>query len=280
LGFSTRLIFSLLICAAVSAPFGLANRDDTPFDYDELSQVLANVDSEGMVDYSNLSANRRTLDKFVERLGQLSPERYTRWQREEKIAFWINAYNALTLLAIVDNYPIKSSFLTSIIYPKNSIRQISGVWDNLQFEVIGKQLTLDEIEHEILRKEFDEPRIHVALVCAAKSCPPLRQEPFVGGKLNEQLDDQTRRLLADQSKFRIDRTSNSVSLSKIFEWFGNDFENRYGTDRLFQGHSSPNRAVLNFLRDYLPLADRTYLENTDFRLRFLDYDWSLNERGS
>jgi hypothetical protein len=120
---------------------GVADKES--WDYRELAEALDHVDSEGMVDYPALRQNRHSLDEFSRRVGRLKPETYAAWGRNEKIAFWINVYNGLTLLAIIDNYPIRASFLGSLMYPKNSIRQISGVWDSLQFTVKGEEVTLD-----------------------------------------------------------------------------------------------------------------------------------------
>ncbi|MBI2818390.1 MAG: DUF547 domain-containing protein [Acidobacteria bacterium] len=139
-------------------------------------------------------------------------------------------------------------------------------------------MTLDGIEHEVLRKQFREPRIHVALVCAAMGYPPLRNEPFEGAKLEEQLADQTRRFLANPRKFRIDRSQRRVYLSAIFDWYGEDFVPLFGTEERFGGHGAAERAVLHFISRHLGEADRAYLERETYALEYLDYDWSLNEQ--
>ena len=238
------------------------------------------VDDQGLVYYKGLKDNSKELQAFTAELDQLDPTVFEKWNDQAKIAFWINAYNALTLQAILDNYPIRASFWKSAIYPKNSIRQIDGVWDDLQFGVMGKKMTLNEIEHEVLRKKFNEPRIHVALVCAAMGCPPLRNEPFTGERLNDQLDDQTRQFLTNPVKFRVDSKTAMVSVSSIFKWFGSDFVKTYGTDKKFTDHSDAERAVLNFVSVYLEEGDVRYLTNGTYGIDYLDYDWSLNERDS
>lgn len=268
------------IGAGLSAGAGMSISETENWDYRELAEALSYVDSEGMVDYLALRQNRHSLDEFSRRIAKLKPEPYHSWNRNERIAFWINAYNGLTLLAIIDNYPIQASFLGSLMYPKNSIRQISGVWDSLRFTIMGKEVTLDHIEHNVLRQEFDEPRIHMALVCAAKSCPTLRQEPYSGSRLDEQLDAQTRHFLSSSLKFRINRAEKVVFLSKIFDWFGKDFVDRYGTGQAFKGHNEALRATLNFIGSYLPQSDRSFLKDTEFKISFLEYDWSLNEQDS
>ncbi|UCD56666.1 MAG: DUF547 domain-containing protein [Candidatus Hydrogenedentota bacterium] len=249
------------------------------FGFDDYARVLgAHVDEHGMLEYKRLKAHRQGLDTFAGAIAALEPEAYGRWTDDQKIAFWINAYNALTLKAIIDNYPIKASFFKSRLYPKNSIRQIPGVWDELEFPVIRRQVTLNQIEHVNLRRNFDEPRIHVALVCAAMGCPPLRNEPFTGERLDAQLDDQTRRFLKNAAKFRIDRDAGRVYLSSIFKWFGKDFIESYGTEDKSGGHSDAQRAVLNFVGKYLDGKDAEYLFTGEYDIIYLDYDWSLNEQ--
>ena len=273
-------ILALALLAGVAAARAGAGRPSAPdFPYEDYAAVLsAHVDDEGMVHYGGLKQNRARLDAFDRSLAALRPEVYAGWSDQQKIAFWLNAYNALTLKAIIDNYPIKSSFFASLRHPKNSIRQISGVWDEIEFTVMGKAMTLEDIEHETLRKEFDEPRIHVALVCAAMGCPPLLNEPYAADKLDEQFSARTRLFLGDPRKFRIDRRKGDVHLSPIFDWFGKDFVATYGTDAKFRGHGEAERAVLNFVAPFLSDADRRYLEIGDYDIEYLDYDWSLNER--
>lgn len=249
------------------------------FDYSEYDSVLkAFVNEEAMVDYAGLKARRQQLDEFAASMGKLTSEVYEDWNDKDKIAFWLNAYNALTLKAIIDNYPIKSSFFRSMVYPRNSIRQIPGVWKKLTFEVMGKDLTLNHIEHEILRKKFNEPRIHMAMVCAAMGCPPLRYEPYKGETLDEQLDDQTRQFLSDSAKFEIDRKRRMLALSPIFDWFGGDFVTKYGAKQAIGRHGGKESAVLNFVAQYLSEAQKDYVLAGRFKIKYLKYDWSLNEQ--
>jgi hypothetical protein len=211
-------------------------------------------------------------------MAALDPKVFDGWSRKETLAFWINAYNALTLVAIIDNYPIQSSFFRSLRFPKNSIRQIAGVWDELEFPVIGRKLTLDGIEHDILRPKFNEPRIHMAIVCAALGCPILRNEPYVASKIDSQLDDQAARFMKNSKKFRIDRKDGRVYLSPIFKWFGDDFIRTYGTNKKFAGFGDSERAVLHFVSRYVSPEEREFLEKGEFSIEYLPYDWSLNEQ--
>jgi hypothetical protein len=249
------------------------------FSYEEYYVVLSNyVDEESRVNYKKLKENETELMSFIHALASLEPNVYRGWYREEKIAFWINAYNALTLNAIVMNYPIKSSFFKSLRFPKNSIRQIPGVWNTMTFTVMGEEVTLDFIEHQVLRKEFQEPRIHMALVCAAKGCPPLRMEPYKGEVLSEQLNNQAQRFLSDKRNFFIDKKKGVVYLSSIFKWFGEDFFMHHTKDEKTEGNELEEKAVLNFISRYLSEEDRKYLKEDSLKVKYLNYDWALNEQ--
>jgi len=269
LGISTIVWLDALGANAINAGFG----------YDDYAAVLKDyIDNRGMVSYKRLKARRESLDLFVLTISKLDAKTYEKWSNKEKIAFWINAYNALTLKVIIDNYPIKPSFFKSIYYPKNSIRQIKGVWDKKKFKVMGKDMTLEDIEHKILRKKFDEPRIHFALVCAAMGCPQLRNEPYLGEKLEEQFENQIHHSLADDKKLKINRKDDEVHMSSIFKWFGGDFVSKYAPEEKMVGLSRNEAAVINFISKYLETSDSSYLMTGNFKIKYLKYDWSLNEQ--
>ncbi len=164
-------------------------------------------------------------------------------------------------------------------YPKNSIRQIPVVWAKITFKVMGKYYTLEQIEHKILRKEFKEPRIHMAMVCAAIGCPPLRNEPYTGKKVDRQLDDQSKRFLTDPNKFSFDRGKRMLHISPIFKWFGSDFVKTKAKKKPFIQYSNKEAAILEFVRKYLA-KDHAFLDPSKkaVRIKYLDYDWSLNEQ--
>ena len=240
----------------------VANR---PFSYQDYAEVLQTyVSDRGLVDYATLQANRTQLDRFNQSLGTVAPETYESWTEAEQIAFLINAYNSFTLQSIVDRSPLPES-----------IRDIPGVWKRRKFVLAGTEKTLDNIEHDILRKEFNEPRIHVALVCAAISCPPLRNEPY-SERLDAQLEEQTAIFAASPQGFSLDRQDNRVYLSSIFKWFGQDFEENYGIEDKFQGNDK-QRAALNYLSPKLEPQKQEFLEG-DYNVKYLDYDWSLNKQ--
>ncbi len=249
------------------------------FSFDDCADALKTcVNDKGMVDYAQLKAHSAKLDAFLKSVADLDRKSYDSWNEAAKIAFWLDAYNACTLKAIIGHYPIQSSFFGGLRYPRNSIRQIGGVWDKLEFTVMGKGMTLDGIEHSVLRKEFSEPRIHMALVCAAMGCPPLRNEPYTGERLDEQLNDQARRFLANSAKFRIDEAAGKVYLSSIFKWFGEDFVKKCGVEQGYGDHSRSERAALHFIAGFLDKKEAEFLARGDFKVEYLDYDWSLNEQ--
>ncbi len=249
----------------------------TPFGgYREV--LAAYVNDSGEVDYDALKADSGRLESFISSLAIVTGEEYGGCTEDERVALWLNAYNALTLKAIIDHYPIRASDLKAPRFPENSIRQIPGVWNRLTFTVMGREVTLDQIEHQILRKEFSVPGIHMALVCAAASCPILRAEPYEGDRLKEQLRDQTVRFLGSSKNFRIDRENGRVFLSAIFRWYGEDFKEIYTPADSFDRHRPAERAVLNFISLHLEDPDSGYLRDASYRVKYIDYNWTLNEQ--
>jgi len=232
------------------------------FDNKLYSFVLKHFVQDGWVDYAALKKDRKVLDKYVNSLGELTDEEYKLMSETEQIAFWINAYNAITLKVIVDHYPIKPNPIMGIFAAKNSIMQIPGAWDRIEHRVKGEDLTLNNIEHEILRKEFNEPRIHFALVCASISCPVLSAESFTGERLEEQLEDQTQRFYSDSAKVRFSEKKRTLFLSPIFEWYGKDFGGKNG--------------IREFSKKYLPQTAQKIKSHT--KIKYLPYDWNLNDK--
>lgn len=235
-------------------------------DYDSYAELLSQyVNEEGLVDYLKLQSNRQSLDEFNRSVASVSPAAFLGWSEREQIAFLMNAYNSYTLAAIIDREPLP-----------NSIRDIPQVWTKKQYQVVGQNESLDDIEHGTLRKDYDEPRLHAALVCAAISCPPLLDEPYRGEDLDEQLNQRVNAWLSNpESGFKIDRQNKIVFLSAIFNWYGEDWIPRYGTNEGFTGNEK-QRAILNFISNYVSSEDAQYLKAGDYRVEYLDYDWSLN----
>ncbi len=286
-GRSVAVAFILLLgigtgIGLIETPLGQVAKScaaESSFDYSDYAYILSKyVDNQGLVSYKELKADRKKLDSFVDSIGKLDPKVYEQWSDKQKIAFLINAYNALTLKLIIDHYPIEWSYAKALLYPKESIRQISGAWDEMQFPFMRGKVTLDGIEHDMLRKKFSEPRIHMALVCAALSCPYLRTEPYTAEKLDEQLDDQSRRFVAHPFQVLVTRNNERIYLSSIFKWFGKDFVKAYGTDKKFKDYNEDQRAVLNFISKYLSPEDAAYVAAGKAWIEYRPYNWALNEK--
>ncbi len=197
----------------------------------------------------------------------------------EQKAYWINAYNALTLKAILDHYPIKpGGFIARARFPKNSIRQIADVWDTPMLRLAGKMRMLNEIEHEILRKQYHDPRLHFVLVCASIGCPLLEENAFTAADLEARLDQAARNFLNNPDKLRIDLASNTLYLSSIFDWFGEDFQSTGAGDPPFKNYKSDENGVIRFVLKYASAETKDFIRRQHPKIEYLDYDWSLNEQ--
>lgn len=192
--------------------------------------------------------------KLIAELKSFSPA--TLKTSKEKMAFWINVYNIMAVKMVVDHYPVDSI--------KDAGSLFSSVWKKDVGVVGGKTMTLNEIEHGILRK-IGDPRIHVAIVCASVSCPDLRGEAYTADKLDAQLDDQFEKFLQNRGKgLLFSLKINRIRISKIFDWFEEDFEAKGG--------------VLPFLSQYGPKIQRDFLKKKDLDVSYLDYNWDLNKK--
>lgn len=244
--------------------------------YRPYARILARfVDKKGGVNYESLQRHRTDLDTFTQSIADLDPNILKQWDKSDQLAFWINAYNALTLQAIVDHYPFTKR--TDKSQPANSIRQIPGVWDKLKFTVMAKPLTLNDIEHNIIRKQFNEPRIHLALVCASGGCPALRAEPFIAERLDKQLNAEAKRFLANPVKFHITKDGR-VALSSIFDWYGQDFLPLDQRKEKANDRAAKQAAVITFITRFVDEKTANALRAYRGKIRWLDYDWSLNEQ--
>ena len=237
------------------------------------------VDERGMVDYKTLKRKKYLLMDVLDEFDSFDPSVYNAWPDEDKIAFWINAYNLQMLNIIIKNYPIESKRIFRIIWPPTSIRHIQGIWDEYKFIVMEEEFTLAELEKKFLREKFDEPRVFFAICLASLSSPPLRNEPYYGRILDRQLDEQVRKFLASETTFKIDRNKEIIYLSSLLQptWFGKEFISKYGTDKKFKAQMPATRAVLSFITKYLDQQDVSYLETGNYTLKYLSYDWRLNE---
>ncbi|RZS96265.1 DUF547 domain-containing protein [Cecembia calidifontis] len=247
------ITFSILLVNLSCGHSDLGQKGTKPPSHEIFDKFLKKfVSEEGKVDYKGMLIRKAELEAYLEILSQNPPDR-TAWTHKEQLAYWINAYNAFTLKLILEHYPVKS---IQDIKPKYPLPLINTVWHMEFFKIGGKPASLDEIEHKILRKEFDEPRIHFAINCASFSCPILSRDAYVPEKLEEQLDMAARRFINDpkRNKIRADR----VEVSKIFSWFGEDF--------------TRNGSLIDYLNRYSKIKI-----SPKAKINHLDYDWSLNE---
>lgn len=222
-----------------------------------LDRVLKQNVRASLVNYTGMKAAPGPLDDYLSQLAAVSEVEFGAWPEKDRLAFLINLYNAATLRLIVENYPLKSI---------RSIGWLPGAaWKKEVVELFGRKISLDELEHGIIRQQYHEPRAHFALVCAALGCPPLREEAYVGARLDAQLDDQGRKFLGTAAKNRVDAVTHTVYLSPIFKWFAGDFEAASGT-------------VVKFVTPFFPESARVALTSGDFKVSYTDYDCSLNDQ--
>ncbi len=212
-----------------------------------------NVTNQGVVNYKAFIRDSVAFNQYLKVLSANPPDEKT-WSRNEQMAFWINAYNAFTIKLITKYYPIKS---IKDIGSSIQIPFINTPWD-IKFIMIGKdKMDLNNIEHGILRKKFDDPRVHMALVCASNSCPILLNEAYDAKRLDEQFTKQTKAFLSDPYRNKI--ASDKAQLSMIFKWYSMDF-NKKGS------------SVKDFVNNYSPIKIKA-----DTKISYVDYDWNLNE---
>lgn len=227
------------------------------------TSLLGRYVHDGSVDYAGIKrSGMPDLAAYLRSLESVCRGHFDSWTREQKLAFWINAYNACTVKLILDHYPLRSI---------RSIGLLPGAAFREEFIGLGAlrgrsgNLSLNDIEHEILRREFREPRIHFAIVCASKSCPALRSEAYRARDLGAQLDAAARSFVRDASKNRYDAATRTLRISSIFDWFRADFEGAAGT-------------LPEFVARYADESTARALRAGGVRVEFLDYDWSLNGR--
>jgi hypothetical protein len=221
-----------------------------------------------VVSYAGFKQDRTALDGYLKKLAAVSQADFNGWSRAQKQAFLINAYNAYTVKLIVGKYPKLKSI-------KDLGSVISSPWSKRLYPLFGKQRSLDDIEHVMLRgaSDFNEPRIHFAVNCASIGCPALRPEAYTAPALTAQLEEQTKKFLQDRSRNRLARGEEKIYVSSIFDWYREDFE---------KGHLGA-RTLPEFLARYagslgLSIAEKQALIAGELDIEFTPYDWSLNDR--
>jgi hypothetical protein len=214
------------------------------------AELLKKYVAHGKVDYRGFQSEENRLDQYLGVLERIDPNALS---REEQFAFYVNVYNAWTIKLILTRYP-----------DIQSIKDIGGIfnspWKQKIVRLNGEVLALDDVEHNILRPLFKDPRIHFVINCASVSCPPLRSEPYSATRLQEQLNDATTSFINNPERNRIEE--NILFVSKIFKWFPEDF----------------NEDVVGFVSSYARGDFRDGIEaNQDrIKIKYLEYDWSLN----
>jgi len=253
------LLAATLLCAPLFCAPLRASADDevgTPADYDAILKKYVQGD---YFRYADLKASEADLGRF---------EAFLRWQaqadlkqmsREQQIAFYINAYNSCCIKAILDHYPVHT--------PKD----VDGFFDKLKFPVAGEELTVSEIEYDRLIANYKDMRAHFAVVCADRGCLPLKAGAYTGARLNDDLEAAARRFVSDERHFQVDREKGEVQVSKIFEWYGPKFLD--DPVRPVEG----DEPVL-YLIDWLDKDRRDFLKSGQFKLKIIEWDWTLNEK--
>lgn len=227
----------ILICiVGMWSSMGLAQPDYTAWD----AFLKKYVSTSGEVDYKSIKTNKKELDAITKALSNTSV--LTSWSKNDQLAFWINAYNAFTIDLIVNNYPLKS------------IQNLDGgkPWDVKRINIGGKKYSLNNIENDIIRSQFKDARIHFAVNCAAKSCPPILNAAFFGKTLDSQLDAVTKKFINNAKYQTI--TASKLTLSKIFDWYAADFGD-----------------IVTFINKYSNLK-----VNKSSSISYKEYDWGLN----
>jgi hypothetical protein len=240
-----------------------------PFD-----QILDLNVRDGLVYYRALRSERGRLDRYLASLN-VPAATYNGWSREQKMAFWVNAYNAFVLQTVINNYPIHGR---SSAYPANSIRQIPGAFEQFRHRAAGRNVTLDEIEKTIL-PEFKEPRLYLALGRGATGSGRLRSEAYTAARLEGELTAIASEFVNEQAMLKIDRGAGEMAVTPIISWHEQEFVSAYdpGATGPFAQRSPIERAIIAFITPRLLPLEKELVQKNTFRVKFQEFDWSLND---
>jgi len=219
------------------------------------------------VAYAGFKADRAALKAYLDSLSAVTPATFGGWAKAERQAFLINAYNAFTVELILTRYPDLKSI-------KDLGSLLSSPWKPKWIALLGNQVSLDDIEHAMLRKrgDYDDPRVHFAVNCASIGCPALREEAFVAARLDAQMDEQTLRFMTDRTRNRYNAQRGRLEVSKIFDWYGEDFRLGHRGIGSLQGFAA---RYADQLAD--ASTDRERIRAGGVDIAFTDYDWALND---
>ncbi len=239
-----------------------------------LDQILDLNVRDGFVYYRALKGERGRLDRYISSLN-VPAATYDSWGREAKMAFWVNAYNALVLQSVIDHYPIRGR---GDAYPPGSIRQVPGVFAQARHAVAGRRVTLDQIEKSIL-PEFHEPRLYLALGRGAIGSGRLRSEAYTGERLMAQLDDVQVEFVNEQTMLKIDRGAEQVAVTPILSWHAEEFVAACdpGASGPFAARSPIERATIAFIAPHLLPLEREFVNRNQFKVVYQPFDWRLND---
>jgi len=268
---SLRSLTVLCVCLLAAAPRAQEPLADAAR-RKALDQLLDLYVRNGDVYYRALKSDRGKLDGYVNLIASASVDQRP---REERLAFWLNAYNALVLRTVIDHYPIQGR---SSEYPPKSIRQIPGAFERVQHRVAGRTLTLDQIEKDVLT-EFHDPRIYFALGRGAVGSGRLRSEAFVPARIDEQLSDVAEECVSRNQCVQIDAAGSKVGASAIFSWREQEFSAAYGDKApgAVANRSPIERAIIAFVYPKLLNAEKELIAKNSFQVAYAPFDWTLND---
>ncbi len=246
---SLAVIFGCLSCAIPTNQVSVA----IPISHGQFDKLLKkHVDASGMVNYKGFVTDSVALAAYLDYASKSHPNS-NNWSKDEQLAYWINIYNAATIQLVIRHYPV-----ASIKDVAGFIPFVNSPWDVKFIHVEGETYDLNNIEHGIIRPNFDEPRIHFALVCAAVSCPKLRNEAYTADQLESQLEDQARSFFNNPEKNEL--AQNAISISNLLDWYKSDFT----------GHG---KSLIGYINQY----SNVKIDETA-SISYLDYSWDLNEQ--
>lgn len=220
-----------------------------------LAKVLTKVsDGFGRVDYEAIKDHPTNLEDYLKLVARVPRKQFDGWSKPRRMAFLLNVYNATTLKLMADNFPVET------------IKEIGGfrrVWDLKVVRLFGGKISLGHLEHELIRKQFQSPSVHFALVCGSRGCPPLRKEPYTAPKLEAQFAEQAKRFLRDKKKNHLDVDKKTLYLSPVFYWFREDF-------------GKSDAEVIALAAEHLGEAEQEALKQGGFSIKYTEFDWGAN----
>lgn len=248
--------FALVILFFISNSIWAIDHNHTVFD-NILKEFVVYERDQALFNYQALKRDSQKFEQYLTSLSQVKKNEFESWNKKDQLAFLINAYNAFTIKLIIDNYPVKSI--------KELGSFFSSAWKKEFIPLFGQKVHLDYIEHELIRKNYAEARIHFAVVCASIGCPNLQNFAYIGAQLDKQFDFAAKQFLAS-SKNELKLEKKELHLSKIFKWYGDDFKSKYQT-------------YLHYISDFLAtdLTIQAKIKQGNYNVEWKDYDWNLNE---